>query len=430
MLTETPAAGSGSSGFSGGCVSQTTTCIFTITGSAAVTATFYSSGTISGKVTQSNGTTPIAGAAVEIFQGSISKGVASTNGSGDYAFPNLNGGTYTAQASAVGYILQNHTGLIVTGGATTTDNFSLAATPANNAITYVYDELGRLTGVTDPSGETAIYSYDAVGNLLSISRQSSSVVSVIEFTPNSGPVGTTVTIYGTGFSTVLSENSVSFNSVSATVTSATATQLVTTVPSGATTGPIGVTTPAGSATSPAPFTVLTNATITAINPGQIARGTAIDMIISGTDLSNALSIKFSYKGISATILSGVTSTSIPIHLSVAADVPAGAYNFSMTTSKGTFYSGNVAVTVTGQAPTFGRAGSLSVFMPYPTSAGSPGPSFAQGKLSVFVPYPSSAAPSGPSFTQGGLSVYLPFSETLAPSGDSASVAPPVSVSMP
>ena len=54
-------------------------------------------------------------------------------------------------------------------------------------ITYTYDELGRLTAVVDPSGDTGIYTYDAVGNLLSIERQSSSVVSIIEFTPKSAP---------------------------------------------------------------------------------------------------------------------------------------------------------------------------------------------------------------------------------------------------
>ena len=67
-------------------------------------------------------------------------------------------------------------------------------------INYIYDELGRLRAVVDPNSDTAVYNYDAVGNLLSITRQASTLVSVIEFTPNSGPVGMTVIIYGTGFS--------------------------------------------------------------------------------------------------------------------------------------------------------------------------------------------------------------------------------------
>src|SRR5687767_15872103 len=104
------------------------------------------------------------------------------------------------------------------------------------AISYVYDDLGRLRAVIDPGTDTAVYNYDSVGNLLSISRQSSSIVSIIEFTPKEGPVGTIVTIYGTGFSTTPSENTVTFNGVSATVSSSTETKIIATVLSGATTG--------------------------------------------------------------------------------------------------------------------------------------------------------------------------------------------------
>src|SRR5437870_5825383 len=68
-------------------------------------------------------------------------------------------------------------------------------------VVYIYDEVGRLVAVVNPSGNTAVYSYDPVGNLLSISQYPSSTVSIISFTPSSGPTGTTVTIYGTGFST-------------------------------------------------------------------------------------------------------------------------------------------------------------------------------------------------------------------------------------
>jgi len=35
---------------------------------------------------------------------------------------------------------------------------------------FLYDELGRLVGVSDSTGVTAVYNYDAVGNLTSIDR--------------------------------------------------------------------------------------------------------------------------------------------------------------------------------------------------------------------------------------------------------------------
>ncbi len=65
----------------------------------------------------------------------------------------------------------------------------LLGTPALAAadITYIYDELGRLRAVIDPSQTdgTAIYTYDAAGNILSITRQPSTQVSIIEFLPDS-----------------------------------------------------------------------------------------------------------------------------------------------------------------------------------------------------------------------------------------------------
>lgn len=60
------------------------------------------------------------------------------------------------------------------------------------------------------------------------------------FTPASGPAGTTVTISGTGFNTVASNNIVYFGAVKASVSSASATSLSVIVPPGATYHPISV----------------------------------------------------------------------------------------------------------------------------------------------------------------------------------------------
>ena len=75
-----------------------------------------------------------------------------------------------------------------------------ASADGSGDIAYIYDELGRLVAVVDPDYETAVYSYDETGNILSIARQPSTAVSLIEFAPDWGPVADTeVTIYGTGF---------------------------------------------------------------------------------------------------------------------------------------------------------------------------------------------------------------------------------------
>jgi hypothetical protein len=78
---------------------------------------------------------------------------------------------------------------------------------------------------------------------------------ISSFTPTSGLVGSSVTITGTNFDALTTNNTVAFNGTTATVSSATTTSLVVTVPSGATTGTITVTTAGGTATSSGSYTV-------------------------------------------------------------------------------------------------------------------------------------------------------------------------------
>ncbi|MBC7387837.1 MAG: VCBS repeat-containing protein [Opitutaceae bacterium] len=63
---------------------------------------------------------------------------------------------------------------------------------------------------------------------------------ITSFTPLSGPIGSTVIITGSGFSTTPANNFVSFQGIKATVTVATATSLTTIVPAGASFGPISI----------------------------------------------------------------------------------------------------------------------------------------------------------------------------------------------
>jgi YD repeat-containing protein len=212
-----------------------------------------SPGTIQGRVTQSNGTTAISGATVLASAGQSSVGQTATDSNGNYSLGGLGAATYQVQASAGNYVPATQSAP-VTAGSSTTKNFSLQASTAV-PITYVYDVLGRLVAAINPSGDTAIYSYDAVGNLLKISRQNSVQLSIISTNPIRGSVGSTVTIFGTGFSATPSQNTVQFNGVTATVQSASATQLMVTIPSSATTGPITVTTSAGTVTSSSSFTI-------------------------------------------------------------------------------------------------------------------------------------------------------------------------------
>lgn len=126
------------------------------------------------------------------------------------------------------------------------------------AAYYRYDGNGRLIAVLSPTGEAVTYSYDSAGNFTSITRYAANQLSILDFTPGSGGIGTQVTIYGTGFSTTPSANTVKFNNVTAIVTAATNIQLTVTVPTGATTGPINVSNANGAVNSSTNFFVAGN----------------------------------------------------------------------------------------------------------------------------------------------------------------------------
>jgi len=108
------------------------------------------------------------------------------------------------------------------------------ATVSGNTVTIV----GRgYTSITASQPGNSLYlSASAVQQPLFVGP----VPQITSFTPNSGPVGTTVTISGTGFSSSPTNNIVYFGATRATVTAATATQLTVTVPTGATYQPITV----------------------------------------------------------------------------------------------------------------------------------------------------------------------------------------------
>ncbi len=208
---------------------------------------------------------------------------------------------------------------------------------AQSGVSYVYDDLGRLIGVIDASGNSAVYHYDAVGNLTSIDRYTASQVAVFAFSPRQGPIGTTVTIRGSGFSATANQNTVTFNGTAATVSSATTSQLVVTVPTGATTGSIGVTAPNGSASSATSFSVTTGTSapvITSLSPTIAASGTAMTITGSGFD-SALLNDRVALNIANA---SPTSATSTQIGLTIPAAATSG--KVTVVTPLGTAVSGD------------------------------------------------------------------------------------------
>lgn len=288
-------------------------------------------GTITGQITQVSGGAAINGAIVQVFAGSALVGSVNTGGGNTYTFNNLNAASYRVQASATGFVDQSQNVSVGSGG-TVTQNFALQG-PGSTPITYSYDNLGRLIGVTDQSGDTATYNYDAVGNITSIGRRSSSQVSLISIAPPSAHVGDTVTLTGTGFSSTPSQNTVQFTGGTAVASSSSATQVVATVPAGASTGAVAVNV-SGTVSNTVPFTVLASAgapMITNVNPliglsgtSFAVTGTNFDSAISNDLLAlNTTSLAISPTGYSSTnINTSVPTSATSGHVSII--TPGGA----------------------------------------------------------------------------------------------------------
>jgi len=120
---------------------------------------------------------------------------------------------------------------------------------------------------------------------------SAQVPTITSFSPTSGPIGTSVTITGTNFSTTIANNIVYFGAVrvpQSGMTSATSTSLTVTVPIGTTYSPITVTVNGLTAFSTAPFIVTiagdlnagTNVAIGAGYAGGILSGMVDEVRIS------------------------------------------------------------------------------------------------------------------------------------------------------
>jgi hypothetical protein len=166
------------------------------------------------------------------------------------------------------------------------------------------------------------------------------------FSPTSGPVGTSVTITGTGFT---GATGVSFNGTPATTfTVNSATQVTATVPTGATTGPVSVTTGGGTGTSTNSFTVTGPApTITGFAPTSGPEGTSVT--ITGTGFTGATSVLFngspttftvnSATQITAVVPTGATSGPIDVITPNGTAVSSTSFTVGVSTSTYSVYVG-------------------------------------------------------------------------------------------
>lgn len=307
--------------------------------------------------------------------------------------------------------------------------FTVVGQVFSGAITYSYDELGRLVGAVAASGDSVKYEYDAVGNILSITRYEPNQVAVFTFNPKSGPVGTQVTISGANFSANAAQDTVSFNGTAASITSASTTTLVANVPAGATTGTITITSPIGSVASADSFTVTSSSgvpSITSFTPQIVASGASVT--ISGTNFdSSSQNDRLTVNVTPTTLPTSVTSSSLIMTVPGA----AGSGHISLGTPGGnTNSSADLFIPPSGFTPAqvaytgrtnFGTATPVSI-----GTANKIGQLLFEGKAG----HNASINLSAPTFSSCSFQIYKPDNTALGSSSSCSSASFLASQSLP
>ncbi|QMU29862.1 PKD domain-containing protein [Adhaeribacter radiodurans] len=249
----------------------------------------------------------------------------------------------------------------VTAGASLT----LSAATITNAI-YAWTGPNNFTATTQKatienvtSSAAGTYTVTATVNGCSVSATVSvsiqQAVAVSSFSPLSGPVGTVVTIKGSGFTNI---SSVKFNNTNASYAVKDAQTIVATVPAGSSTGLISVTTPNGTATSNSNFTVLSN-TITgsALSVSRLCAGSPVNVPFTTTGSFNGSNI------FKVQLSDAKGSFAVPITIGVGNTSPVAAF-IPVTTITGTGYrvrviSSNPAVIGTDNGTNLSVQGKLA-----------------------------------------------------------------------
>jgi hypothetical protein len=169
----------------------------------------------------------------------------------------------------------------------------------------------------------------------------------------------TVTLTGTGFAGTTSVNTVPGAGITATIVSVTATQVTAqfVIAASATTQQISVTNLNGTSNS-VTFGIVP--TLTSISPASNPAGLTVPVTLTGTSLTGATSINAG-AGITATIVSVVSSTQINASFVITAAAAQGNRNITVTTPGGT--TGAVVFNVLPPPPTI-----TSINSPFTRSA--------------------------------------------------------------
>ena len=317
--------------------------VVTITGKGFLAATAVDIGGIpaaSYSVVSSTEITAVVSPYDLTGQITVSNPVGSATSSGTFTFQAVPPPTITGFAPPSGpvgtVVTVTGTGYSSTKAVTFSGNGQAFSVQSDTQLTFTM-------GAGTPSGPfTVTTAAGSATSATSFTVTASPPPTIGSFNPASGPIGTPVTITGTGLKTA---TIVAFNGTAATFTIQSDTQLTATVPAGATTGTIAVTAAGGSVISASPFTVpvvYPKPTWTSTDPSSGPVGTVVK--ITGTGFTTASAVSFNGAAAAFTVQSDTLVTT---------NVPAGALTgtISVTTLGGTATSATSFTVVL--APTIG-----------------------------------------------------------------------------
>lgn len=298
----------------------------------------------------------------------------------------------------------------------------VAATPTSWGSTQIIVPVpsAATTGnvvVTSPFGSIA-----SNGMLFTV------IPAISSLSPTTGPVGTSVTINGTGFGASQGTSTVTFNGAAATPTSWSNTQIVVPLPSAATTGNVVVTV-GGNPSNGVPFTLIP--TIASLSPTSGAVGTAVT--ITGTNFGSSQGNGgVTFNGMAATVNSwsntsiGVTvpasATTGNVVVTAAGGVASSGVPFTVvpTIINLTPSSGPVLATVTITGTGFGSTQGTSTV----TFNGTAAIPTSWSNTGIVVSVPSAATTGNVVVTVGGnASNGVPFTVQIAHVALSSSLNP-------
>jgi len=247
--------------------------------------------------------------------------------------------------------------------------------------------------------------------------------SITSLSPNSGPVGASVTITGANFGFTIGTSTVTFNGTAATPTSWSTTSIVVTVPNAATNGNVVVMV-GGVASNGAAFTVLPTPSITSLSPTSGPWGTSVTITGSNFGATQGTSA-VTFNGTGGTPTSW-SATSIVVTVPSASVAGGGAFTGPVVVTVNGVVSNGVTFTVTPSisslSPTSGPTGTSVTILgggfgaPQGTSTvtfnGIAAVPTQWSQSAIIVPVPSAASSGNVVVTVGGVaSNGAPFTVT-------------------